>query len=78
MDIAMLTTIFENSNATFHGMLLSTNKSDVTEALKFFVKATHFWSTRTNCLYICISTLSRSVFLDHFQNMFIRVEALET
>jgi len=34
--------IFEGSNAAFESMLLSSNKSDVTEALRFFVRARHF------------------------------------
>lgn len=34
--------VFETSNAAFEGMLLSSNKSDVTEALRFFVRARHF------------------------------------
>ena len=33
---------FEGASAAFHGMLLSANSSDVTEALRFFVKARHF------------------------------------
>jgi len=33
---------FENANAAFESMLLSSNKSDVTEALRFFVRARHF------------------------------------
>jgi condensin complex subunit 1 len=33
---------FENASANLHGMLLSANGSDVTEALRFFVKARHF------------------------------------
>jgi len=33
---------FENASANLHGMLLSTNSSDVTQALRFFVKARHF------------------------------------
>jgi condensin complex subunit 1 len=33
---------FENANASFQSMLLSSNKSDVTEALRFFVRARHF------------------------------------
>ncbi len=34
--------VFEHSNDAFEGMLLSSNKSDVTEALRFFVRARHF------------------------------------
>ena len=34
--------LFETSNSAFHGMLLSANSSDVTEALRFFVRAHHF------------------------------------
>lgn len=34
--------IFENANEAFQGMLLSANSSDVTEALRFFVRARHF------------------------------------
>jgi condensin complex subunit 1 len=34
--------LFENASANLHGMLLSANGSDVTEALRFFVKARHF------------------------------------
>jgi len=34
--------LFENSNESFEGMLLSSNASDVTEALRFFVRARHF------------------------------------
>ena len=34
--------VFENANASFQTMLMSTNPSDVTEALRFFVKAKHF------------------------------------
>jgi len=34
--------VFENANDAFQGMLLSANTSDVTEALRFFVKARHF------------------------------------
>jgi condensin complex subunit 1 len=33
---------FENASANLQGMLLSANTSDVTEALRFFVKARHF------------------------------------
>lgn len=33
---------YENASANLHGMLLSANVSDVTEALRFFVKARHF------------------------------------
>lgn len=33
---------FEDASANLHGMLLSANGSDVTEALRFFVKARHF------------------------------------
>ena len=33
---------YEDASAKLHGMLLSDNKSDVTEALRFFVKARHF------------------------------------
>lgn len=33
---------FEQSNKEFHGMLLSANTSDVTEALRFFVRARQF------------------------------------
>jgi condensin complex subunit 1 len=33
---------FESANDTFQSMLLSSNKSDVTEALHFFVRARHF------------------------------------
>lgn len=33
---------FESANDAFQSMLLSTNKSDVTEALRFFVRARHF------------------------------------
>lgn len=33
---------YENASANLHGMLLSANTSDVTEALRFFVKARHF------------------------------------
>ena len=33
---------YENASANLHGMLLSANGSDVTEALRFFVKARHF------------------------------------
>jgi condensin complex subunit 1 len=35
-------TLFENANASFQSMLLSSNSSDVTEALRFFVRAKHF------------------------------------
>jgi len=34
--------VFENANTAFQGMLLSANSSDVTEALRFFVRARHF------------------------------------
>ncbi|KAL7445188.1 hypothetical protein ACHAXH_009750 [Discostella pseudostelligera] len=34
--------MFENANASFQTMLMSSNPSDVTEALHFFVKAKHF------------------------------------
>lgn len=34
--------MFENSHQVFKGMLHSSNTSDVTEALRFFVKARHF------------------------------------
>lgn len=34
--------VFECSNEAFEGMLMSSNKSDVTEALRFFVRARHF------------------------------------
>jgi len=34
--------LFEDANDAFQGMLLSKNASDVTEALRFFVKARHF------------------------------------
>ena len=34
--------IFEGANDVFEGMLLSSNSSDVTEALRFFVRARHF------------------------------------
>lgn len=33
---------FEGANSVFQGMLLSANNSDVTEALRFFVRARHF------------------------------------
>jgi condensin complex subunit 1 len=33
---------YENASSNLHGMLLSANSSDVTEALRFFVKARHF------------------------------------
>eukprot|EP00536_Pseudo-nitzschia_multiseries_P014524 jgi/Psemu1/298752/fgenesh1_pm.719_\ len=33
---------FEDASSNLHGMLLSANGSDVTEALRFFVKARHF------------------------------------
>ena len=33
---------YEDASANLHGMLLSANSSDVTEALRFFVKARHF------------------------------------
>lgn len=33
---------YENASKNLHGMLLSANSSDVTEALRFFVKARHF------------------------------------
>lgn len=33
---------YENASTNLHGMLLSANTSDVTEALRFFVKARHF------------------------------------
>ena len=33
---------FEDASVALHGMLLSSNTSDVTEALRFFVKARHF------------------------------------
>lgn len=33
---------YENASDNLHGMLLSANSSDVTEALRFFVKARHF------------------------------------
>jgi condensin complex subunit 1 len=33
---------FENANDSFQSMLLSSNSSDVTEALRFFVRAKHF------------------------------------
>ena len=33
---------YEAASANLHGMLLSANSSDVTEALRFFVKARHF------------------------------------
>lgn len=36
------TELFENSNASFQSMLMSSNSSDVTEALRFFVRAKHF------------------------------------
>ena len=36
------TELFENSNASFQTMLMSSNSSDVTEALRFFVRAKHF------------------------------------
>ncbi|KAK1744873.1 condensin complex subunit 1 [Skeletonema marinoi] len=36
------TELFENSNASFRTMLMSSNSSDVTEALRFFVRAKHF------------------------------------
>ena len=34
--------VFENANKSFQTMLMSSNPSDVTEALRFFVKARHF------------------------------------
>mmetsp|Transcript_22565 Transcript_22565/g.27674 ORF Transcript_22565/g.27674 Transcript_22565/m.27674 type:complete len:1342 (+) Transcript_22565:71-4096(+) len=34
--------LFESANAAFQSMLLSSNSSDVTEALRFFVRARHF------------------------------------
>jgi len=34
--------MFENAHSAFEGMLLSANSSDVTEALRFFVRARHF------------------------------------
>ena len=34
--------VFENANNSFQSMLMSSNPSDVTEALRFFVKAKHF------------------------------------
>jgi len=34
--------LFEDANTAFEGMLLSSNASDVTEALRFFVRARHF------------------------------------
>ena len=34
--------VFENANDSFQSMLMSSNPSDVTEALRFFVKAKHF------------------------------------
>ena len=34
--------LFENANDSFQSMLLSSNSSDVTEALRFFVRAKHF------------------------------------
>lgn len=34
--------LFENANASFQTMLLSSNSSDVTEALRFFVRAKNF------------------------------------
>eukprot|EP00578_Thalassiosira_sp_NH16_P013282 CAMPEP_0181126046 /NCGR_PEP_ID=MMETSP1071-20121207/27397_1 /TAXON_ID=35127 /ORGANISM="Thalassiosira sp., Strain NH16" /LENGTH=1435 /DNA_ID=CAMNT_0023211575 /DNA_START=62 /DNA_END=4367 /DNA_ORIENTATION=+ len=34
--------VFEDANDSFQTMLMSTNPSDVTEALRFFVKAKHF------------------------------------
>ena len=34
--------LFEDSNGAFESMLLSSNASDVTEALRFFVRARHF------------------------------------
>lgn len=34
--------LFEDANEAFQGMLLSANSSDVTEALRFFVRARHF------------------------------------
>ncbi|KAL7544117.1 hypothetical protein ACHAXR_013559 [Thalassiosira sp. AJA248-18] len=34
--------VFENANDSFQTMLMSSNPSDVTEALRFFVKAKHF------------------------------------
>lgn len=34
--------LFESANPSFLGMLLSSNNSDVTEALRFFVRARHF------------------------------------
>ncbi|KAL7465779.1 hypothetical protein ACHAXS_006100 [Conticribra weissflogii] len=34
--------LFENANSSFQTMLLSSNSSDVTEALRFFVRAKHF------------------------------------
>ena len=36
------TEMFETSNASFQTMLMSSNSSDVTEALRFFVRAKHF------------------------------------
>jgi condensin complex subunit 1 len=33
---------YENASTNLHGMLMSANTSDVTEALRFFVKARHF------------------------------------
>ena len=34
--------LFESANSAFESMLLSSNSSDVTEALRFFVRARHF------------------------------------
>ena len=34
--------LFQSANAVFEGMLLSSNNSDVTEALRSFVHARHF------------------------------------
>lgn len=76
--------VFENANDSFQGMLLSSNSSDVTEALRFFVKARHFklpcavtgmkqalslmWSTESNI---------RDEVLKAFVDVFIAVPGTE-
>ena len=76
--------VFENANAAFQSMLLSANTSDVTEALRFFVKARHFklpcavtgmkqalalmWSTESNI---------RDEVLKAFVDVFIAVPGTE-
>lgn len=76
--------VFESANDSFQGMLLSANSSDVTEALRFFVKARHFklpcavtgmkqalslmWSTESNI---------RDEVLKAFVDVFIAVPGTE-